>query len=176
MADTLAWRASTEFGAAIRNFQAEKQSFIDAVIMPFDREHPNNPTAWRRAGFSLDLQCCGFKDQDDDAPAGLSRAQTRSWLVPARGAAGKEWRAVLERMAEMPSLDKVFAEHGVASFFLAGNRVVTPGFFSNGTDVYLQCTADIAKPRENADPSTHLTPIKLSEFYAAKEATEASHA
>lgn len=175
MADTLAWLASDEFAAALRQYQTDKQTFIDAVVQPFDREHPNNPTAWRRAGFSLDIQCCGFKDQAGEVPAGLSRARTRRWLIPVRGAAGNEWRTVLERMRAMPSLDNVLQAHDVAPFVLVGSTCATPGYFSDGTSVFLECTGDIAKTREGAEPSKHLTPIKLSEFHAAKEAWEVSH-
>jgi hypothetical protein len=173
MGDTLAWKASDEFAAALRQYQTEKQSFIDSVVLPFDNEHPNNPTAWRRAGFSLDIRCCGFKDKAGEVPAGLSRARTRHWLIPVLGRAGKAWRDVLHRMDGMPSLDKLFQGHDVASFMLVGNTCATPGWFSDGTNVFVECTGDIAKTREGGEPSKHLTPIKLSEFHAAKEAWEA---
>lgn len=175
-AELLAWRASDEFAAALRQYQTDKQAFIDSVVRPFDEEHPNNPTAWRRAGFSLDLQCCGFKDKAGEVPAGLSRARTRRWLVPVRGKVGNEWRDVLRRMAEMPSLDKVFQVYDCTSFVLVGSTCATPGWFSDGTNVYIECTGDIANTRADAAPSDHLTPIKLSEFYAAKEAWESARA
>jgi hypothetical protein len=173
VADALTWRASDEFAAAIRQYQSDKQSFIDSVVLPFDREHPNNPTAWRRAGFSLDIRCCGFKDKAGEVPPGLSRAQTRRQLIPVRGRAGHDWRAALERMDGMPSLDVIFQAHDCAPFVLVGNTCTTPGYFSHGTNVFIECTGDIAKTREGAEPSKHLTPIKLSEFHAAKEAWEA---
>jgi hypothetical protein len=174
VSDTFAWRASDEFAAAFRQYQSDKQAFIDSVVLPFDREHRNNPTAWRRAGFSLDIQCCGFKDKAGKVPAGLSRARTRRWLIPVRGKAGNEWRAVQQRMVDMPSLDKVFQAHDLAPFVLVGNTCATPGWFSDGTNVFIECTGDIAKTREDGEPSKHLKSIKLSEFHAAKESWEVS--
>jgi hypothetical protein len=175
LTDTLAWRASDKFAAALRQYQTDKQTFIDSVVLPFDRDHPNNPTAWLGTG-PLDVRCVGFKDMADEVPAGLSRAQTRHWLIPIRGRAGNEWRDVIARMAGMPSLKDLFTAHDVAPFILVGDLFATPGWFSDGINVYIECIGDITKTREDANPSKHLTPIKLSEFYAAKEAMEASHA
>lgn len=172
---TYAWKASEKFTAALRAYNDLRHEFVSTVVAVFDEQHPNNRAVWRNAGFSLDVECCGFRD-DGDLPPGLSRAQTRSYLIPVRSKAGDEWRAARERLNKVPSLDKVFTGHGCTPFVLDGNRICTPGFFLADNAAYVSATGDIATTgaQVGAVASEHLTPIKLSEFHAAKETLEES--
>lgn len=167
MTEKFTWRASDEFTAALRNYRDERQNFIDAVVLPFDRDHPSNPTFWNYPVVSLDPTCIGFKDGAKDAPAGLSRAQSRAHLIPVRGVPGDYWRRAIARMQEYPKMDRVFKAHGVHVTAMTGNTLSTPGMFDDGNDFYLICKGDLA-----IDRTKHLVPIKMSEFYLAKERFE----
>jgi hypothetical protein len=172
--DLYAWRASDEFAAAIRKFKDAKRTAVASeAIRGFNEAHPSNKLAWTgRGAFSMDLDLRGFMD-DGELPEGLSRAQSRRWLLPVRGKKGDYWRdAVKAAKRAMPSLDAVFVEHKVATFTMSSDMAYGVGVFDDGKNVYLHCKGDIRTERPFLDSSPHIAPVTLSEYYQARELHE----
>lgn len=169
MPEKLTWRSSDAFAAALRAYRQVRQEFIDTVVSVFNEQEPKHEAKWLQSPASLDPKCVGFADGTPDVPEGLSRAQNRDYLIPVRGSKGDRWRTVLDRMKQYPSMDHVFKAHGVHTMVFSEHTLHTPGMFDDGTHFYLICKGDIAIAE-----TKHLVPIKMSEFYAAKEAWESS--
>jgi hypothetical protein len=172
--DLYVWRASEEFTAAIRKYREDRAAAVASpAIAGFNEEHPDNKLAWTSGGaFSMDVDLRGFMD-DGDLPDGLSRAQSRRWLIPVRGKAGDPWReAIRAAKKAMPSLDAVFAAHRVAHFTMGGDMAYGVGVFDDRKSAYLHCKGDITTERPYLDSSPHITRIGLAEYYQARELFE----
>jgi hypothetical protein len=176
MTPKFTWRASDELTAAIREYHKARKEFIATAVHEFNAEHPDHGARWYRHSFTLDPVFRGFADGTTDVPEGLSRAQKRDYLIPARGPKSKPWRESVAAMGKIPTLDVVFREHNLASNVWSGQHVYQPGMFDDGEHVFIACGGDITTERPADGTSKHVTPVKLSEFYAAKEAHEAKAA
>jgi hypothetical protein len=167
-----AYRASDEFGQAIRRRADEIDDFINSVIVPWDETHPNTRSLW--ANNSLDLPCdrrfVGFADDLDQPPAGLSRNKRRGTLLPVRGKAGDEWRAHQAALSRKPLMGPIFRRFEVADHVLDFNR----GIFYRAVIAITPASVWIRCGRE-LPASPHLVPARLSEFYAAQEAVAAGN-
>ena len=169
MSDLHAYRASDELATALRSFADEYGTCVDAVWR-WDNENPGTKLVFLGGGFGPDPSLVGFSDSADEVPKGLSRNQQRDWLIPARGKAGDPWRQILESM-KLPSEAAVYRRFEVPAWAQGdgngrgGVYVSTTGFL----DAY-QHGVFVGNAYEFDKPGPHLTPVKLSEFYAAKEA------
>lgn len=170
MTETFTWRASDEFAAAIRGYRQKRKEFVDTVVHEFNEAHPDHSARFYRHPFSLDAILAGFADDTSDVPEGLSRAKTREYLVPVRGSKGKPWREAMRTLEKMPSIDGVFKAHNLSPVVWIGSYVQRAGIFDDGQHVYIECGGDLTKERPADGTSPHLTPIRLSEYYAVKEA------
>lgn len=164
-----AWKASPQFTEALRTRQAEREQWFEDVVGSWNDAHPNQSLYGSNgSALTFDLVVDGFADGDrkSPVPVGLSRATSRAYLKPARGAAGAPWREALETFTNCPSLDEVFQDHGAAVYVLADHSLCRANLFDTGDAMFIYSSADLSLKR----PSEHLTAVKLSEFYAAKEA------
>lgn len=172
--DQYAWRASEEFAAAIRKYREDRIAAVASpAIRGFNEDRPDNKLAWTSGGaFSMDVDLRGFMD-DGDLPDGLSRAQSRRWLIPVRGKAGGPWReAIKAAKRAMPSLDAVFSAHRVALFTMGPGMAYGVGVFDDEKAIYIHCKGDIATERPFLDTSEHITRVSLAEYYQARELFE----
>lgn len=171
-----AYRASDELASALREHRARFTEFLETVHR-FDREHPGNELVWVQDPFAADQRPVGFRDGGDLVPAGLSRAKSRAWLRPARGAAGQPWRDTLVAMAKRPALEPVLRQFDVRAYGegpgtgTGGYYVAPTQWIDAGPDgALVACRYDIAVNHDGEpDLTPHLTPMRLSEFYAIKE-------
>ena len=167
-----AYRASDQLAAALRQ-RREELSAWSAQVVAWDAEHPDTPMLWSRSAFGGDKRLCGFADKrpDQPPPAGLSRAQSRVELIPARGRKGDPWREVVATFDTSPSIDEVFRDHDVQPYLIVHEhgRCYTPGIWEDGDTWWITCTVPLFDGGEHP----HLTPAPLSEYYAAKEAADA---
>lgn len=181
MPDLHAYRASDELADALREYHQRRFEF-ERDVAAWDREH-DTKLLWRYGGFSTDKRPVGFTDPDHAAPTpkGLSRAKTRTELLPVRGKAGNEWRDILDRFNTYPKIAPLWDRFGVPSYvWLAGpgfsSRIIAVDFGDAGDDgVIVYAEADLTRGRDQQESplSPHLTPIPLSEFYRIKERLEA---
>ena len=171
MADKYAYRASDELARALRMFNQRWATFYDQEVGPFPRLH-NLHTAWR-VDYAGDAKCLGFAliHEDDEIPKGLSASKDRDYLIP-RGKAGDPWRAHMKRLNSGPKRAPILKRFGVEPMFL----VIDTG---RGYHIGLHDTPDgyyATWGCENPNPGPHLTPVRLSEFYLAKEREDARRA
>lgn len=105
--------ANKELTAALRAMADERTEWWTAVIAPYEAQYPNNPPVWNQFGGSS--RCVGFADDDPDNPPpdGLSRAKTRTHLIPKRTKAGKVWSGLIDKFNEVPQPGKVFKDFGI---------------------------------------------------------------
>lgn len=169
MSELYAYMPSAEFADAFRRCRRQRFEARQLVARAHAARHPDHPVIMARNPFGLDTHALGFADDVDDVPAGLSRAKTRTWLIPKRGKAGDEWRAVLHRMDAVPSLDAVCERFTIETGVLDVDRGrlwhLVPRELSDGRLV-ATCGAELPA-------SPHLTPMPLSEYYyAALEADQ----
>jgi len=172
MSDWFFYRANPALAAALRACDAARDAFWAEHVTPYEREHPNNPPVWTRVGGAT---CVGFADNDDSdnpPPDGLSRAQTRTHLIPKPGKPGDIWRDRKAKFNEAPQYDKVLREFGVpydvlgvgvlhmANWMDLDARSDTP----DGSNVVVYIG------REYSPVPAALEPMKRSEFYALHEA------
>jgi len=164
-----AWKASDEFATALRTRLAERQAYFKDVVQPFIDAHPKqHPYGSNGDATSFDLRIDGFTDADRKSPPpeGLSRAQARAFLKPTRFAAGDPWREALEKLNGGPSVDAVFREFKVPIFVFAGHKLCRANVRDLEAGMFLTASVDLTEGKG----CDHLTPVKLSEFYAAVEA------
>ncbi|MGW4128001.1 hypothetical protein [Amycolatopsis japonica] len=169
MTELHAWKASDEFAAALRKRLAERKAYFADVVTPFINAHPKQPPYGTHGdATSFDFRIDGFADGDRKSPPpeGLSRAQARDWLKPVRGAAGEPWREALKNLNGIPSVDKVFHDFKIPVFVLSLHRLCRANVRDLEVGVYLTASVDLTEGKD----CDHLTPVKLSEFYAAVEA------
>lgn len=169
--DKYAYRTSDALAAALRRHKQDCDDFYRDVLGPWERAAGEINSLWRRT-IGVDMECLGFSDLHPDRPppAGLSRRKGREELIPARGVAGQPWRDDLTKLRTRPRLSTVFAEFGVQIEIprTEHHRFYVPGVLVTTDAAYIFWGCDY--PNSNA----HLTPVKLSEFYAAREAHDAA--
>lgn len=175
------YRASEQLAAALLAFRGRVKAF-DVEVDQFNAEHPGHEVVWRRGVFSADPYPVGFADDTDEVPSGLSRAKSRTYLVPRRGKTGQPWRDAIDRFGRRPTVGQVFRqycvrEHGDGPGTGTGGYYIAPTqWLDAGEDgVIVVCKYDIGVGEEGApDLSEHLSPMRLSEFYRIKEALDES--
>jgi len=157
------YRSTPELARAIIAQTALQREFYDTVIKVY-AETSDRDTHWLQYTGSVDPECVGFTDTTTEVPSGLSRAQKRDYLIPRKGETGAPWRAIMARMNKRPRIGDVLRKYGVQTLIISGDRCYTPGYFvdTEAELAYFICTAPLE--------SEHLTEIKMSEFYAAREA------
>lgn len=165
-----AYQASEELAAALRAVSDDIRRFHREVQGPWDAEHPDTPSLWVRG--MTDRRCVGFKDPGGEVPAGLSRSQDRTELIPARGKAGDPWRVALTTLNDGPKTGDVFGRFGIDPTILRVDhgRMYYPGILITEDAVFLTW----AVPFDH--PGPHLSPVPLSVYYAALEQSEAQTA
>lgn len=165
--DKYAYRASDALAAALRRHKQDCDAFYRDVLGPWEKAAGEINSLWRRT-IGVDLECLGFSDPqpNEPPPNGLSRRKGREELIPARGAAGQPWRDDLALLRTRPRLSAVFTEFEVQVEIphVERHRFYVPGVLVTADAAYIFWGCDY--PNGNA----HLTPVKLSEFYAAQEA------
>jgi hypothetical protein len=166
-----AYRPSELFAEAWRQNEIKRDAFIENVVKPWNAEHPDNPVLWRNNPFDIDCHPCGFRDgkPDDPPPPGLSRSKRRGYLIPRNGAPGISWRAVIETFNQQPLRSDVYRLFEVPMRIPVeagdGSHFMRPVCMENlGGQLFVACMVEV-QARE-------LTPIKLSDYYLAKEAVE----
>jgi len=117
---------------------------------------------------------CGFSFKDDIAPEGWEKAghvKDRPFFRPTRRT--KAGRALRDRMTRInvPGLWEFERLLGGGEAVIGGNRLALPTFETLGNDVIL--VIPVAKREEQFTPPD-AEPIKASEYWARKEAKEAS--
>lgn len=168
MSEMYAYRASDEFAEALRAWNREHHEFTQAVIVPINDEAAPHQPVFVRSALRMGTECVGFADNNaptSQLPPGLSRSQSRSYLIPKRGKAGDEWRDRMQRCnTGRPSLEAVFNVHQVdpVSINSGRGRMARAGMRDFGDVTVLHCTLPL-------DESPHLTPMPLSEYYALVE-------
>lgn len=177
--DVFAYRASQALTSELRQRLAERREFVAEVIVPWDMAHPEAPIAKAESGFSCDSFLVGFLDVDRlaDPPEGLSRAQTRDFLIPVRGKTGRAWREALAKVRELPRVDPVLRSRGVPTHvFTRDCRVSAPGILMGLDAVYLTYLRALQQDEFGLDVEAEdgraLTLVPLSVYYAAREAAE----
>lgn len=164
MSDRFYYRANPDLAAALRAEAEARREFWDLVVTPYVEGSPNNPPVWRRPGEPV---CVGFADdrRDDPPPEGLSRAKTRTYLIPLRGQRGQEWRDRIAAFNKTPRPEKVLRRFGVPTEVWGTSRI------------YFSSWMDLGGPNVAVFFGTELTPVpaalepmKRSEFYALHEA------
>lgn len=173
------YRASEELAAALFDFRERVKAF-DVQVDEFNAAHPGHEVVWTRGVFTADPHPRGFADDTAEVPPGLSRAKSRTYLVPRRGRAGEPWRAALARFGCRPSVGRVFRQHGVREHGdgpgtgTGGYYIASTRWFDAGDDgVIVVCKYDIGVDRNGApDLSEHLTPLRLSEYYRIRESLD----
>lgn len=166
MPELYAYTASAEFADAFRRCRRQRFEARQLVARAHAARHPDHPVVMARNPFGLDTHALGFADDVDKVPAGLSRAKTRTWLIPKHGKAGDPWRAVLARMDAVPSLDAVCQQFTIETSVLDVNRHRMHHIgLRDLSDGRLVATCGVELPT-----SPHLTPMPLSAYYAALEA------
>lgn len=174
-----AYHASDELSAALREHKQLAREH-HAPVDEWNAANPDRTIIWLSDGFSTDQRPGGFKDGTGDVPPGLSRARSRSYLIATRTKAGRPWREVLARMVP-PSLEQVFrrfdvpsSAHGRAT--QTGGWYISPTRWLDGGDrgVFVANQYELGTGMFNGEGiGDHLTPAKLSEFYAVQEALSA---
>lgn len=162
MADQYAYRASEQFATAIRECQEKIQRFRREVVRPWDEAHPSTRSLWRRS-LGLDQVFAGFSDPGGDIPEGLSRNQQRVELIPKRGWSGDPWRYAAKIFDQSPRVSPVFTAHNVDPWVFDPPRLHVVGIADTPSGVFLTWGAPHPSPGE------YLTPVPLSEYYAAIE-------
>ena len=165
MSTIFAYRANDELTAAWRAVAVERGRHIETVVEPFQQEHPNHKPLidqWERM--------LGFTDgaPHEPPPAGLSRSQRRDHLIPARGKAGDVWRAHMKRLELPVTKAALFKRFGLGEQLYVGSdgrhylgKPNVADFGEDGVFVYTGYEMETV-------PEC-LSPVKLSEFYAARE-------
>jgi hypothetical protein len=164
VSEFFAYRANDELATAWRDLMAKRDQHIETVVRPFQEQHPNNHPlvdSWEKV--------LGFADGDrkNSPPAGLSRSQRRSHLIPVRGRAGDVWREHMARLALPATRYQLLRDFGLKEQMYSRNGQTFLGrpdaldFGEDGVFVYTGY--------EIADVPECLTPVKRSEFYAAQE-------
>jgi hypothetical protein len=160
-----AYRASDALAGALRDLSGRITQFHDAVMTPWQEAHPGVDSTWHyRAGY--ELECLGFTVPDGvEVPEGLSASQDREWLIPKRGRKGDQWRTDLELLSQRPKLGPVLAAYDVQPVIVRTDlgRYFHLGLHDTPADGYF-LTWGVEHP-----PCPNLTPVKLSEYYAAIE-------
>jgi hypothetical protein len=169
VSEIYAYRANDELTKAWREYQAQRDEHIKAVVDPFVAKYPNHTPLvdnWQKI--------IGFSDGDpkNPPPAGLSRSQRRNYLMPARGKAGDEWREWMKKLAFPTRRSEVLREFGLGDRLYVGSdgrhflgHPAAVDFGEDGVFVYMGCEID---PLPEC-----VTAVKRSEFYAAQERAEA---
>jgi hypothetical protein len=162
-----AWRCSPAFADAIVTRREESRLFVKNVVAAWNEQHdPVKVGLTVNRPWSMDQRVLGFFPlSDGTVPDGLHAAKKRSYLLPARGPAGKFYRDELARLDRIPGMNEVFTRFNVSWYELAGDRVYGVGLTFTDTGTYLSCVPDILGGKLHSE----LTPVKLSVFYAAKE-------
>lgn len=169
--EPVAYRASGQLTSSYRAFM-ERYHVARISVRDYNDAHPDHPLWVWKSSIDHDILVRGFADvrPDREPPAGLSRKQGRGYLIPARGAAGAAWRKLLVDYSRFPNAEvDVFKANGVPMQVFDALRIHVAGLFDFGEHgVFLRIGVAYDKPVD------HLTPVPLSEFYAAKEAHEAA--
>lgn len=155
------YRASDKLAADLRAYAVAREAFLDEVVRPWMVEHPDHEPIQN----SWSQRALGFRDgrPNDPPPEGLSRAQSRDYLIPKRGKSGEPWRQRLAKFDRQPKRDDVFDKHAVPTQQLTGNRLCLTSFVDlNDDTVVVYSGAELSSPA--------LAPMKRSEFYALHEA------
>lgn len=165
MGEIYAYRANDELTEAWRSVIADRARHIETVVEPFQEEHPNHHPLvnnWERV--------LGFTDgaPHEPPPAGLSRSQRRNYLIPARGKAGDVWRDHMRRIDLPCTKGELFKKFGLGEQLYVGSDgrhfLGKPNAVDFGEDgVFVYTGYEIETVPEC------LSPVKLSEFYAAQE-------
>lgn len=170
--EPVAYRVSTSFARAYRAFVAVERTARQAII-DYNEQHPGRELVVQKDRVDHEITIVGFADPDrkQPPPDGLSRSAKRDYLIPQRGPSGEPWRKVIADLSAFPELgETVFRPHRVSPYFIDSDAglIRTAGIYDYGEHgVFLRIGAPYPKMSE------HLTPVPLSEFYAAKEAHEA---
>jgi len=162
--DLHAYRMSAEMAAAYIARCAERSAMLRAFAEEHAEQHPNHPVVVDDSPFGLDRLTLGFADDTDAVPEGLSRSQRRTYLRPMRGRKGDPWRAAMRRVSAAPKVDEVFhrfrVDMSVQDSTTSRNYRIGVRELDGG--VVITCGAALPE-------SPHLTPMRLSEYYAAIE-------
>jgi hypothetical protein len=171
--EAVAYRADASFTAAYSAFRA-KWMEAHVEVCSYNSENAAHPLAVTKSNIDHSYSVIGFQDVHPNRPepAGLSRARTRQYLVPARGKPGEPWRRIIRKHNRYPALAQdVFAPHGVPVYRTNGTRVLTAGvhdFSEHGLFVVIG--------GGYPEPGEHLMQVPLSEFHVAKEKHDAAKA
>lgn len=172
--ERVAYRTSDAFATTLYEFM-ERHNAARLAAHEYNQAHPDHPLHVVRSHLDHAVTVAGFVDvhPHQPAPRGLSRAQDRDYLIPARGGAGTPWRAVRDEFNRFPSLaEEVFKRHGLQVARLGDDfRYNVAGVHDFG-----EHGAFVTMPGGYEEPGEHLTPVLLSEFYRAKELHEAAQA
>ena len=168
--DKYAYRASEALSKALAAYSQACQDFYRDVLGPWEEAHAPMHSMWQHTVYG-DLRCVGFSDVDptSDPPKGLFRSRNRDGLVPTnRGKAGDPWRAEMGVLNKRPVISAVLEAHGVTPYILDvdHSRVTRVGVIVTPNGHLLSWGVE-------HPPCEHLTPIPLSEYYAAREALPA---
>lgn len=165
MSEINAYRANEELTAAWREFIKDRDRHVETVVKPFTEAHPNNEPMVDRWHNII-----GFADgaTDQPPPRGLSRAQTRHHLIPVRGKSGDEWREWMAKLNLPCTSRQLLRRFDLSDQLFTGTdgqtylgRPDAVDFGADGVFVYMAYQLDVV-------PDC-LAPVKLSEFYAARE-------
>lgn len=151
---------------ALETLTELQREFRRSVIDVY-RESGERDVIWMQYRTGFDPVAVGFDDITKEIPPGLSRAQNRSYLKPKRTRSGDKWQSILNRMNMRPRIKDTLHPFGIHELNFHNGRVCTPGMFSDPENrvIYFICSAPLV--------SDFLTEIKMSEFWAAREAYEA---
>lgn len=93
----------------------------------------------------------------------------RGQFEPRRGRAGDDARAWLESV-QMPSMRAVMNDHGLPKLVFGNGRMATPGMFLHDDTIW--ASYSVAPADDEVGPAWEK--CRLSEYYAAQEATDAA--
>lgn len=168
MSEPYVYTTTSELWTAWGENEQKRTAFIRSVVEPWDTAHPDAKIAWATDPGGADQIPLGFVDSGQPLPVGLSRAQTRRYLIPARGKAGQPYRDALEQMKGLPTRTTVFRRFGIETRTLGGGLgdgrarwCMTQAARLDGVLFVISHGSPLSSP--------HLVTAKLSEFHAAKE-------
>lgn len=170
MSELFFYRANVELTADLRAYRDIRDAWWDRVVAPYAAQHPDNQPLWSRTGGQS--TCVGFADDkpDEPAPAGLSRAKTRTYLRPARGKPGDEWRELIDTFNTAPQLSEVFQRFGLGPVLGATSGGQGVLYSPNWLDLAMvDGPVVVYIGHEYATVPDCLEPMPRSEFYALHE-------
>lgn len=175
-APTNAYVASASLADAWREFYAATAK-AHMAIAQWEKAHPDAPrigTQSRPWAYGRQVSCFMRDSTSDPVPDGFCKPPSRSplALLPyEKKPSGKPWRDLLATVPRYPKFR--YEEFGITDISIPNDErgwgshwSVLPLFHDLDGTVYVTTAAE-------HPPTDHLTPVPLSVFYAAKEASDA---